>query len=366
MPDGKLKPIRVAILGQGLSGYLIHGACLSKMEEYRIVAICDVDEVRRARGANEYGCEAVSDYRELFGRDDIDLVINALPSDLHAPVTLEFLQRGQSVEVEKPAAANTAELDRLVLTAKSTNAGLYFFQNSRFLPWFTAVREILDSGVLGRPVQYSFRASGFARRWDWQTLQCKNGGGLRNTGPHMMDQAVVLMDSSAMPEIFCHFDNVNVWGDANDFCKVIMRVPGGPIVDLEISSCDRFPGPAFAVQARYGGLRVNGNVVDYHYYDHKNAPEQKLVRTPICGPDGKPAYCREILDWTTKSIDLESADTVIAGAGGQPSNDSVAILYGKLYAHIRDGAPYEITAEQVRRQIAITDECHRLFPLPTL
>jgi len=359
-------PIRVAILGQGRSGRDIHGDCLSKLAEYKIVAVCDIDESRRARAIAEYGCEAVADYQSLFGREDIDLIINALPSPLHAPVTLEFLQHGQSVQVEKPAAATAAELDQLVLTANSTNAGLYFFQNSRFLPWFIKTREILDSGILGRPIEYTFRINGFARRWDWQTLQCMNAGGLRNTGPHVMDQAVVLMNNTAMPEIFAHFATVNVWGDANDFAKVIMRVPGGPIFDIEISSCDRFPGPALVLQAEHGGLCATNNTVTYHYYDHKNAPEQKLIRTPLCQADGTPAYCREELNWTEKTIDLKSNVVAIGGAGGQPSDMPVTMLYQKLYAHIREGAPYEITAAQVRQQIAITDECHRLFPLPRL
>ena len=359
-------PIRTAILGQGRSGRNIHGACLSKMEEYKIVAVCDIDEGRRARAASEFGCEAFLDYKPLLGREDIDLVINALPSPLHANVSLEFLKRGQSVEIEKPVAATAAEVDKLVLTAKSTNAGLYFFQNSRFLPWFMAVREVFDSGVLGRPIQYTFRANGFARRWDWQTLQCMNAGGLRNTGPHIMDQAVVLMNNPAMPEIFCHFDSVNVWGDADDFAKVVMRVPGGPIIDLEVSSCDRFPGPAFVAQMQYGGLRADQNTVTYHYYDWKNAPKQKLTRTPIADPEGFPAYCREQLDWTEKTIDLNESAMTIGGAGGQPSDRPVEMLYKKLYAHIREGAPYEITAAQVRQQVAIMDECHRMYPMTRL
>ena len=36
-------------------------------------------------------------------------------------------------------------------------------------------------------------ANGFARRWDWQTLQEFRGGNLLNTGPHFVDQAVCLM-----------------------------------------------------------------------------------------------------------------------------------------------------------------------------
>jgi len=357
------EPIRVAILGLGRSGRNIHGACLSKLDGYKIAAVCDIDANRRERAIKEYGCEAVEKYSDLYGRNDIDLVINALPSQLHAPVTLEFLRRGQAVQTEKPAAATVREIDQLLLTAKSTGAGLYFFQNSRFLPWFMAAREILDSGVLGRVVQIKLWSNGFGRRWDWQTIQSNNAGSLRNTGPHPMDHAVVLMNTNAMPEIFCHFDRVNTWGDAEDFAKVIMRVQNGPVVDLEISCCDFYPETQMIVQAQYGTLKATAEKVTYKYYDTKTAPPQKLVHKPIENENGEPAYCREKLDVYEKSIDVGEGTVVI---GGQPSNAAVVTLYRKLYAHIREGADYEITGRQVRQQIMITDECHKIFPMSTL
>ena len=355
-------PIRVAILGQGRSGRDIHGALLSKLDTFKIVAVNDVDETRRERAVKEYGCQADEDCLAFLGREDIDLIINALPSHLHAPVTLEYLRNGQDVLTEKPTAATAAEVDQLTLTAKAAGANLYFFQNLRFAPWFTAAREILDSGVLGRPVQYSFRSNTFARRWDWQTLQCNMAGSLRNTGPHPMDQAVVLMNTTAMPDIFCHFDRVNTYGDAEDFAKVLMRVPGGPVVDLEISSCDRFPGPSLHVAAQYGTLKADANAVTYHYYDPASAPKQVLIREPIQQPDGTPAYCRETLEWIEKTIDLKAVNII----GGQPAAGPVETFYNKLYAHIRHGAAFEITAQQVRLQVAIMEECHRQFPMASL
>jgi len=353
------KQIRVAILGQGRSGRDIHGAHLSTNDSYRIVAVSDVDESRRNRAVSEYGCEVVADYSSLFGREDIDLVVNALPSQLHVSVTLEFLKQGMSVLCEKPIAPTAKDLDMMVMTAKANGAGLYFFQNSRFVQWFTIVREVLASGVLGRVAQYKLRYNAFGRRWDWQTLQSMTAGSLRNTGPHPMDMAVVLMNSSALPEVFCHFDRVNTWGDAEDFVKVLMRVPNGPLVDLEIISCDRFPGPILSIQAQNGSLRADANSVTWHYFDPNTAPAQKLVRAPLQNPDGTPAYCREQLTWIEKTIDTNEGTPAI---GAPPPGGPTELFYNKLHAHITTGAAFEITAAQVRQQIAIMEECHRQSP----
>lgn len=49
------------------------------------------------------------------------------------------------------------------------------FLQSRYAPQFVKVREIVDSGVLGRIVEIKITTSSFGRRWDWQTLQ-ENAG----------------------------------------------------------------------------------------------------------------------------------------------------------------------------------------------
>ena len=73
--------IRVGILGQGRSGRDIHTVWIAQSRrKYRIVAVSDVLRDRRERAEKEYGCDAHGDYRDLLKRDDIELVVNALPT----------------------------------------------------------------------------------------------------------------------------------------------------------------------------------------------------------------------------------------------------------------------------------------------
>jgi scyllo-inositol 2-dehydrogenase (NADP+) len=183
-----MEQIRVAILGQGRSGRDIHGACLIQMKDkYKIMAVVDPLEDRRKRAENEYGCEAFESHHALFGRDDIDLVINATPSHLHVPITLELLKGGFNVVCDKPFARRVEEVDAMVREAEQSGKLLTIFQQSRYAPYFQQVCKVIDSGVLGRIVQISIAFNGFARRWDWQCVQAFNGGNLLNTGPHPLD-----------------------------------------------------------------------------------------------------------------------------------------------------------------------------------
>ncbi|MDW7658724.1 MAG: Gfo/Idh/MocA family oxidoreductase, partial [Bacillota bacterium] len=169
--------IKLAILGQGRSGRDIHAANLMLLKDlFQVVAIVDPLPDRRERAAGEFGCETFADYRDLVGRTDIDLVVNATPSHLHVPITIDLLNHGFNVLVEKPMARHVAEVDAMVEAAKKAGRTLAVFQQSRYAPYFLKVREIIDSGDLGRIVQISIAFSGYARRWDWQCLQEYNGG----------------------------------------------------------------------------------------------------------------------------------------------------------------------------------------------
>lgn len=355
-----MKKIKTAILGQGRSGRDIHGRCLSDMTDlYEIAAAVDLIPDRRVRAEKEYGCQTYEDYRSLFEREDIDLVINALPSHLHVPVTLEFIGRGFNIISDKPLAGRASEVDTLIGAAEKSGKLFTVFQQSRYAPYFLKIREVIDSGVLGSIKQIKISYNSFQRRWDWQTLQEFNGGSLLNTGPHPVDQALQLFGTDVMPDVTCIMDRVNTFGDAEDFVKLIMRKPGRPVIDLEIISCSAFPTFTYEIYASNGGLRSNGTRVEWRYFRPSEAPEQKLIKTPLMKEDKTPAYCSEKLVWYDEWADLS-----------EEMKDSFKFMttsyYKMIYEALTKGAALEITPQQVRQQIAVIEEAHRQNPLSAL
>ena len=367
-----MKKIRAAILGQGRSGRDIHASTLSKLQDrYEIAYIVEPLAHRRERAANEYGCTIYEDYKQLFAHvSDIDLVVNATPSPLHVPINLDLLNNGFNVLCEKPLAKTAAEVDSVIEAAAKNNKLIAIFQQSRYNRAYNEIKRIIDSGVLGRIIQISCHYSGFARRWDWQTLQENNAGNLYNTGPHPVDQLLRLLDYDGMPDITCYMDRANTFGDAEDYVKLIMKAPGKPVIDLEVSSCNPYPKFQYSVQAEFGGICGNDSKLDYKYYVRETAPEQHLIREPIQNPDGTPAYCREKLEWVEKSWNVSDAPAATAASGGYvpaaPSAQPTAAFYSMLYEHMVNGGVLEITPQQVRQQIAVMEECHRQNPLSRL
>ena len=149
-----MKKIRVALIGYGRSGRNIHRKLLLQLpDKYEFVAFVEQDKERREMIERENGMQALSDYRELFGRTDIDLVINASFSFDHARISYDLLTNGFDVLSEKPASGNVNDFECALKAAREHGKQYFIFQQYRFAPAYMKMREIVASGKLGRPVQ---------------------------------------------------------------------------------------------------------------------------------------------------------------------------------------------------------------------
>ena len=355
----KMKQLRIAIIGQGRSGHDIHAHFLLSDDSgrYKVVAVSDSIADRRERAASEFGCDVYEDYHALLERRDIDLIVNSTFSYEHYPITLEFLRAGFNVLVEKPFAMHESDCREMIAAAKESGRRLFVFQQSRFAPYYTKLREILDSGVLGRIVQISISFNSFSRRWDWQCSQRFGGGSLYNTGPHPLDQALDLLGFD--PEvklIYSKFDRLNSSGDAEDYCKLLLSAPDKPLIDIEISSCDGYPPVTYRIQAEHGSLRASIGEIEYKYYVPSDEPERPLILEPLRGEGGRPIYCSESLGWHSEKHKLE----------GSAFDVGTSRYYDMVYRCLFEGRDPEIIPEQSMLQIKLAEQVHRDNPLPVI
>lgn len=352
------KVLKVGIIGQGRSGRNIHGNMIQRMPEtYKITAVADSMPERQRLAEKEYGCNAYSTWEEMVeAEQDLDLVVNASPSHLHFPISLELLNRGFNVLCEKPLARLPEEVDQLIAASKQSGKILAVFQQSRYQPAFVQMRKVIESGVLGRIIQVDISFNNFARRWDWQTLISNHGGNLMNTGPHPLDQALQLFGTDALPDITCIMDRANTFGDAEDYVKLLMRGEGRPTIDLEISSSCAYPHEMYNIQGTNGGLKGTASELQWKYFKPEEAPEQKLTKEPMFNEDGTPTYCRETLTWHEDEWKLSLPE------GVTPFIHMSGTLYSMLHDTITKGKELEITPQQVRQQMWVMEECRKQNP----
>ncbi len=342
-------PLRVGIAGLGRSGWSIHATTLRSFPgRYEIVGVTDPDAGRRAECASTLGCTAHDSLESLLRDPEIELVVIATPNPLHPAHATAALEAGKHVVVEKPVAASAAEIDAVIATAATHDRVLAPFQQYRYEAQFQKVCEIVDSGVLGRILQVRICWHGFKRRWDWQTLREFSGGSLNNTGPHVLDHAFAFVPEHVEPEIFCDLQRGLTAGDAEDHVKIILRAPGSPTIDIEISDVVAHPLPRWQVSGTGGGLTGAGGKLSWRWVDWSTLPKRPVDRQPTVDR----SYNSETLTW--------QEDTWQAPPDAPSENEA---FYVDLHRTLREGEPLVITPQSVRRRVAAMERCHALGQL---
>ena len=344
--------VRVGIAGLGRSGWSIHAKLIEQLpEQYQVVSVLDADAARRQEAVERFNCRTHTTYDALLADDDVELMVVALPSHLHADGSIAALEAGKHVVCEKPMATSLPDADRMVAAAETAAANggkvLTIFQQRRYQPEFQKIRQLIDSGLLGRIVQIRIAAGGFSRRWDWQTLQKFGGGTLNNTGPHHLDQAMLLFGDS-QPDVFCQLDRALTLGDADDYVKLLLKGENAPTIDIEIVPVAAYPYETWNIMGTNGGLSGTTTELRWKWVDW----DEQEPRLLDLEPTPNRSYNRDPLHWQECTWRME---------GGFERH--YLNFYRDMFATIRSGAPLVITPQSVRRVIWLQEEAHRLAPL---
>ncbi len=344
------EPVRVGISGLGRSGWGIHANVLPHVgDKFRVTAVCDPDPARQQEAIDRFDCLAYSTIDEIIADRSVELLVVATPSQLHVSDASAAMRAGKHVIVEKPMAPTLEGVDEMIAVAEETGMLLTVNQNYRYHADFLKVKEVVDSGVLGRIVQMRITGNGFRRRWDWQTLKEFGGGDLNNKGAHSIDWAIHFFDDP-QPEIFCQMETTPLFaGDAESHVKLVIKPNDGPVIDVEMSNCCAYPQDAWLVMGTQGTLvSADRREVHWKYFDPAEAPPLVLDTKPT--PDR--SYNSETLPWREDSFKPEFSFFA-----------SMNNLYGDIHAAIRQGSQPAITAASVRRQVEILERCRQISPV---
>lgn len=143
----------VCVVGAGDMGTR-HAKHWASLADARPVVICDIDETRGRKLADELGCAYESDYRRAIEHEGVDIVSVCIPTYLHPEVSLYGLTHGKHVLCEKPIALSMTQAQAVIDTAKKTGLHLGLGLMRRFGPELQKIEELVHAGVLGGPLVY--------------------------------------------------------------------------------------------------------------------------------------------------------------------------------------------------------------------
>lgn len=178
--------LRVGLIGLGRIADL-HVLGYLDNPRARVAAVCDADPATAERRAREWNVERSStDYRELLADPSLDALEVLTPHHLHAAMTVQALEAGKHVSVQKPVAMTLAEADSMIEAAERTGRVLRVFENFRFYPPYVRAKELLDAGEIGDPLSIRVKVIDGrsdqawnipASAWAWRIRDETCGGG---------------------------------------------------------------------------------------------------------------------------------------------------------------------------------------------
>jgi predicted dehydrogenase len=157
----------------------------AKRDDIAMVGYADVALEKAQSAAEQYGGNAYADFRELYDREQQDVVVISTPPFAHGEIEEEAAMRGIHFFVEKPVAVNM-ELAKRVLTALenadiATQVGYMY----RFSEALLRVRELLEGRAVAM-VQAHYYMPGLPPP-AWWPYMAKGGGQLVEQATHMLD-----------------------------------------------------------------------------------------------------------------------------------------------------------------------------------
>jgi len=338
-------PLEIGVVGLGRTGWRNHLQNLRKLpEHFRVTAVVDPMASRRQEAEAQFQCRSYSDIDGMLREGAPQWVVIATPTTLHREQASAALEAGAHVICEKPLAPTLREAEELIECAARNQRWLTVFHQNRYTADFAKVREIVDSGILGRIFLIRSTWSSFTRRWDWQTLKKFGGGNLNNVGPHALDQLLQLLGDQEL-EVSCQMDRILSAGDADDHVKILLRGTNGLVVDLELSSADAIGDLRWKVYGSTGGLAGTTEHLNWKYFDPSKVVD---LRVDERAPADR-SYNSEALPWKEgawqKSRETESAHL---------------LYYKNLCEQLARGCPPQITATDALRVLSITEKCRRV------
>jgi predicted dehydrogenase len=154
----KIQDINWGIIGCGNVTELKSGPAFNKVEHSRIAAVMRrngslAEDYARRHGVPKWYADADL----LINDPEVNAVYIATPPDTHASYAIQAMKAGKPVYVEKPMARNYQECQEMILVSEETKVPLFVAYYRRTLPAFLKVKELIDDGIIGKPLTVNIR-----------------------------------------------------------------------------------------------------------------------------------------------------------------------------------------------------------------
>ena len=228
-----LETVRWGFIGCGEVTEKKSGPAFARIEGSEVVAVMSRSRDKAESYARRNGIPYwYTDAQSLVSDPHVNAVYIATPPSSHATFALMAMHAGKAVYVEKPMAVSYEECLRINRIAHLTGVPCFVAYYRRYLPYFLRVKEIVQSGVLGKVLTVQIRFAVPPRELDYnsQNLPWRlqpdiagRGGYFYDLAPHQIDLMQNILGANIV--------------EAEGFCS---NMAGLYRVEDTINACFRF------------------------------------------------------------------------------------------------------------------------------
>ncbi len=333
------KKMKVAIVGYGgMGGW--HADRLLKSDVAELAGIYDIRR-ERCELAESRGIHVYSSYRQLLQDEEVEIVTVAIPNDAHEDIVVRALEAGKNVVCEKPVTLSVESLDRMIAAAKANNRLFTTHQNRRWDVDYLAMKQIKESGEIGRVLEIESRIHGSRGiPSDWRGEKRYGGGMLYDWGIHLIDQMLMIFGFDQVEDVFCTFDHITNQ-EVDDGFKLIIRFRNGQKASVEVGTYNFIAMPRFYMRAEKGSALIGdwtqeAQVVKCNYWH-----ESEVL--PV-----------ETAAGLTKTMAPRDEVTTSSYSVSRPTSD-VHDFYRNFVSAVRGECEQFVTHEQMRVDLKIIE-----------
>ena len=181
--------LTIAYIGFGVSVREYHIPYVEKRNDIRVKYVFRRHEdIEQFKDYEPFYSEIIftEDINDVLNDEEVNLVVINTPDKFHVSYAKQVLNANKHCLVEKPFAPTSLEAKEVFDLAKSKNLICMPNQNRRFDADFMAVKDVIESGKLGKVVRFESHYD-YYKENGWNQLPA-----LYNLGVHTTDQVISL------------------------------------------------------------------------------------------------------------------------------------------------------------------------------
>ena len=202
------------------------------------------------------------DADELMKNEAIDFIDIITDVDTHEKFTLLGAGYGVDVICQKPLAPSLESAKRMMQATKKAGVRFYVHENYRWQPQFRRVKEILDSGVIGKPFRCETAFLTAFPLFETQPFLAElEEFALTDQGSHQFDVLRYLFGEAET--IYCEKQTVNPTIKGEDVTTSVLKMKNGVVCIQKISFSsplekEIFPQTTLLIEGDKGSIRLDG------------------------------------------------------------------------------------------------------------